>query len=356
MQHQDQFKMNSSIDLPGRVNWRLALGLPMMVLLACFLISRSALFIPGRDILSNAILADILITAPLLYFLAIRKTNVSRWTVARVFILCLLAAGIILNKADNGLLHFIKAWISPLIELSLIIFISRKFYLANLHAKSTQRNSIDFLNHCRYIMKEVTGSEKAGNILSSEIAVFYYALVGRKYRKTDHLQTFSNYRENGIILVLGTFLCLFMIEAIGVHFLIALWQPVVAWVFTILSLYTCLQLFAHIRATRSRPTRIGATALELRNGLAADVTIEFDKIDEIVLSKKISTDGLQVKLALLNGLEPHNVVIRLKETIVVTKIFGIKKKADVILFHIDCPVQFVQSVEKAIASSAIMSK
>jgi hypothetical protein len=349
----DQVKMNSSVNLPGRANWKHALGLPMMVLLACFLISRSALFIPGRDILSNAILADILITAPLLYFLAIRKTNVSKWTVARVFIICLLAAGIILNKADNGLLYFIKIWISPLIEFSLIIFISRKFYLANLHAKSAGLNSIDFLTHCRFMMKEVTGSEKAGNILSSEIAVFYYALGGRKCRSIDHLQTFSNYRENGIILVLGTFLCLFMIETIGVHFLIALWKPVVAWVFTILSLYTCLQLFAHIRAIRSRPTMIGLSALDLHNGLAADVTIEFSDIEEVILTKKQPDGGEQVRLALLNGLEPYNVLIRLKKTIIVTKIFGIQKKADVILFHIDRPVEFVQSLEGAIASDPI---
>ena len=350
---QDQVNMNGSVDLPGRANWKLALGLPMVVLMACFFISRSVFFIPGQAILSNAILADILITAPLLYFLAIRKTNVSRWTVARAFIICLLAAGIILNKADNGLLHFIKVWISPLIEFSLIIFIIRKFYLANLQARSAGLKSIDFLTHCRLMMKEVTGNEKAGNILSSEIAVFYYALGGRKYRNIDYLQTFSNYRENGIILVLGSFLCLFMMETIGVHFLLALWKPVVAWVFTILSLYTCLQLFAHIRAIRSRPTRIGASALELHNGLAADVTIEFDNIEKIVFTKKKPDGGEQVRLALLNGLEPHNVVIWLRKAIIVTKIFGIQKKADVIVFHIDRPKEFVQSLYGAIASSPI---
>ena len=248
MQHQDQVMMNGPINFSGRVNWTLALGLPALVLFACFLISRSAFFITRQTLLSNAILADVLITAPLMYFLAIRKTNVSIWTVARVFIFCLLAAGLILNSVDNGLLHFIKVWISPFIELGLIFFIIRKFYFANLHAKAAGLYEIDFLTHCRGIMKEVTGSEKAGNILSSEIAVFYYAVGGRKYRDTDHRVTFSNYRENGIILVLGTFLCLFMIETIGVHFLVALWKPAAAWVFTILSLYTCLQLFAHLRA------------------------------------------------------------------------------------------------------------
>jgi len=352
MQQQDQVKVNSPVSLQGRVNWTLALGLPMMVLLACFFISRSHIFVPRQAILSNAILGDILITAPLLYFLAIRKTNVSRWTIARVFIVCLLAAGIILNSVDNLMLHFIKVWISPLIELGLIILISRKFYLANLHAKSAGLDTIDFLSHCRYIMKEVTGNEKAGNILSSEIAVFYYALGGRKGREVDSIKTFSNYRENGIILVLATFLCLFMIETIGVHFLIALWKPVVAWVFTILSLYTCLQLFAHIRAIRSRPSRIGGSALELNNGLAADVTIDFANVEEVILTKKVFAGGLQVKLALLNGLETHNVVIRLKKTIVVTKIFGIQKKADVILFHIDRPTEFMQSLELAIGSSS----
>ena len=347
MQIADHKGNAGAIGIPGRGNWKVALGLPLLVLISCFLITRSSVFSAKQSMLSNAILADMLITAPLLYFLAIRKSNVSRWTVVRVFILCLLAAGLILNNPANELFHFIKFWVSPIIEAGLIFFIVRKFYLAGLHAKTSGVNNIDFLFHCRKMMKEVTGSEKAGNILSSEIAVFYYAIGGRKYNAIDQQETFSAYRENGIILVLGTFLSLFVIETIGVHFLLSLWKTTIAWIFTALSFYTCLQLFAHIRAIGSRPCRINSTSVELHNGLAADAIIDFDNIEEAILSKKTPAEGLQVKLALLNGLEPHNVFIRLKNPVTVTKVFGIQKNADTILFYVDCPAKFIQSLEAA---------
>ena len=84
--------------------------------------------------------------------------------------------------------------------------------------------------------------------------------------------------------------------------------------------------------------------------------IDFDNIEEVVLSKKNLAVGEQVKLALLNGLESHNVVIRLKKPVVVTKIFGIRKNADVILFHIDRAGDFEQSLKESMASSEMMLK
>src|SRR5450432_1123487 len=94
-------------------NWKLAIGLPLSIFLACFIISLSSAFKSNRELLSNAILIDLLITAPLVYFFAIRKSTVSKLTVIRVFIVGLLIASLILNAHSNILLYFIKTWISP---------------------------------------------------------------------------------------------------------------------------------------------------------------------------------------------------------------------------------------------------
>ena len=42
-----------------------------------------------------------------------------------------------------------------------------------------------------------------------------------------------------------------------------------------------------------------------------------------------------MKIALLKGMENHNVVVYLKNPIEVTKIFGIKKTTDTVLFYVD---------------------
>ena len=212
--------------IPKKPNWKLAIGFPLCIFLACFLITLSSAFKLSQALLSNAIVIDLLVTAPLLYFFVTRKSRVSKFTVGRVFIAGLLIAPLILHTHSNTLLHVIKMWVSPFVEGTLILIVGRKFYMANKNARRDGKNNPDFLLYCRRIMHEVTGNQKAGDIISSEIAVLYYAFFGRKYKAADYKSTFTSYKENGIILVLGTFLALFLIEAAGTHFILTFMEPV----------------------------------------------------------------------------------------------------------------------------------
>jgi hypothetical protein len=328
----------------NKPNWTLALGMPLLVFIGCICISISAKFKLNNELLSNGVLADLLITAPLLYFLAIRKTAVAKITVIRIFIAGILMASVLLNAHSNPFLQFIKTWVSPAMEVLVIAFILRKFYLANKKAKANKGNSLDFLMHCRAVLFQVTGSEKAGNIISSEIAVMYYAFFSCRNKSIDYKTTFSSYKENGITIVLLAILSIFLIETAGVHFLLSLWNATVAWVLTVLSLYTCIQLFAHVRAIKARPILINATSFEVHNGLAGDAFIHFENIQKIEFSNKKPADRTAIKISLLNGLENHNIVVHLKTPIAVTKVFGIKKQADTVLFFVDKPTEFVKII------------
>ncbi|MEP6952029.1 MAG: hypothetical protein ABI863_22255 [Ginsengibacter sp.] len=338
--------------ITNKPNWLLAIGLPFCIFLACFFITLSSAFKLNADLLSNAIVIDLLITAPVVYFFAIRKSRVSKLSVARVFIVGLLIAPLILSAHSNAFLHFIKIWVSPLIEGTVIFIIGRKFYVANKKTGQPGTNSADFLLHCRMVMHQVVGNQKAGNIISSEIAVLYYAFMGRKDKTIDYQSKFTSYKENGIILVLGTFLSLFLIETTGTHFLLNLWNPKVAWTLSVLSFYTCIQLYAHIKAIKARPIILGVDSLGIHNGLAGDAVIEYNNIEKVELSKKIPIGRESIKIALIKGLENHNCVIYLKQPIQVTKIFGIKKTTDTILFFVDRPKDFVAALKLKLINSA----
>jgi len=333
-----------AISTTYKPNWKIALGIPFLIFLACLLITFSSKFAANHELLSNGILADLLITAPLIYFLAIRKSNVSKVTVTRVFIAGLLFAGIILRSHSNPILQIIKTWISPVIELLVISIICRKFYIANKKAKAANGNKVDFLMHCRSVMHQVLGSEKIGNIVSSEISVMYYAFFSIKERSIDYNTKFTSYKENGLPLIFGVILSIFLIETTGVHFLLSLWSKAIAWVITALSFYTCIQLFAHIRALKARPIIINSNSFEVHNGLAGDAFIQFDNIEKIEWSNKKPANRESVKISLLKGLENHNIVVYLKSPIEVTKIFGIKKQTDAVLFFVDKPKEFINSV------------
>ncbi len=329
-----------TVPVINKPNWKIAIGIPCIIFLGCFLITFTTKFKTNSGLLSNGILIDTLLVAPLIYFLTIRKSNISKLTVSRVFIVGLLVAGLILNAHSNPLLHFIKTWISPLIEGVIIYFIVSKFYVAGKKAKEGNLKTPDFLSHCRAIIFQVLGHEKFANIISSEISVFYYIFIGGKVKTIDYETRFTMHKENGVTIVLWLVLSVVLIETAGVHFLLILWSKTLAWILTGLSIYTCLQLFAHIKAIKARPTIINIDSLEVHNGLAGDAYIMFDNIERIELSKKIPQGRNPIKIALLKGFENHNMVVYLKTPIEVTKVFGIRKTTDTVLFYVDKAKEF----------------
>ncbi|MEO6819737.1 MAG: hypothetical protein ABI266_09275 [Ginsengibacter sp.] len=333
--------------------WAIALGIPFFLFLCCFLITLTTKFKDHPALFSNAILIDIFVVAPFIYFLAIRKSAVSKWTVLRVFVSGLVVAGLILKSPSNIFLNLLETWIYPLLEGGLIFFVGRKFYIANKNAKKANATAPDFLTHCRVVMSEVFGNAKFGNIISSEISVMYYAFFIRRNKIIDYEQRFSSYKENGIVIVLWVILFIFLIETSGVHFLVRIWNHTLAWVLTGLSLYTCIQLFGHIRAIKARPITINKDSLEIHNGLAGDAIIQLDNIDKFVLSKKVPEGRNPIKIALLKNFENHNVVVYLKSPIRVTMIFGMQKNADAVLFYVDKSKDFQKILQSKLHEASI---
>lgn len=330
--------MNKAIT--NRLAWRLALITALSIFLACFIITQFPKFALNTELLSNAILIDLTVTAPLAWFVIIRKSSIPKLTVVRVFVAGLLIAGWLLKGQPNTLLQTIKIWILPLIEGMVIILIGRKFYSAHKKVRQSGINNADFLTWCRSVFCQVIGNENAGNIIASEIGVLYYAFIGKKDKNIDYKSKFTSYKENGIVLVLGTFLSLFLIETIGMHFVLRLWSRTAAWVLTGLSFYTCLQLYAHIIAIKARVLNLSNDSLKIYNGLAADVFIKYGNIEKFELSNKIPVKREAIKIALIKGLENHNCVIYLRQPVPVTKIFGIKKWTNTVLFFVDRPNDF----------------
>jgi hypothetical protein len=341
--------MTKSIE--RKPNWKIAIGIPLLIFFGAFLISLTAKFKAHQDILSNAMLIDILVLSPLVYFLAIRKSSISKLTVIRIFVVGLTVASLILNTQTNSYLHLLKIWVSPFIEGGVIVFIISKFYVVNKKAKANH-HPLDFLTHCRAVMLEVIGNEKFGNLISSEIAVLYYTFLGKKDKGIDYKTKFTAYKESGILAVLWIFMMIILVETTGLHFLLALWSKTLAWILTGLSLYTIIQLFAHLRALKARPITIHSDALEIHHGLAGDAYILFENIESFELSKKMTLNRIAIPLMLIKNLEEYNFVVYLKTPIEVTKLFGMKKSTDTVLFCVDQSEDFAKALTLKMKNSS----
>jgi hypothetical protein len=316
-------------------------------MIICTIIVLSPLFAYNPERMSTGITLDLVFTAPFLYWLAIRRSNIKKSTVARVFVAGILLAGLLLRNKPHVFLSGIKTWISPLVEAGLLFLLIQRFYKVRRgQARTGQTDLPDFLSHGRAFLGSVLGSVRMGDIVMSEIAVFYYVLPGRRQKATGDRQAFTNYKANSILLVFGVILCCFFVETAGVHFLIGIWSRTTAWIVTALGAYTTLQFYAHMRAIKRRPILIDRNFLWVRNGLAADACIPMDNIQTIEFvppgGRRSGEEGL--KMALIKGLEGHNIRIRVKAPVTVHRPFGIRQEAATLLFFADRPDDLIASV------------
>ncbi len=327
-------------------NWKLAIGLPALVILTCILIVFTPIYQIKKSLLTPAILLDLLITAPLLYYFVIYNSTVPKKTVIRVFMIGLLFAGILVGTDSSKFLLQIKKWVAPILELYVVVSLYTNFSNAKKNAVKSGKEDFDFLPFCRLSLINFLGNKRLGTLIASEIAVFYYAFSINPSKPIDYKRYFSYHKKNGILLVLGTFLSLFIIETAGMHLVFQLWSKTAAWILTGISIYTCLQLFAHIRSIKSRPIYINDDTLELHNGLAGDASIPYTIIKEIDFTNKMPSAGTIQQLVLIKGFEGHNCVIHLTEPITINRLFGIEKVCDTILFNCDQPKLFEEEIKK----------
>lgn len=322
----------------------LAASVTLLIFGACSIITFSNLFKQHPNELSVGILGDLLIVSPLVYYFIIRKSTISKLTVLRVFTLGLFVASIILTKQHNTILEFIKTWVTPLLELALVAYIIWKFH--KFRSINKNQTHFDFLIHTRLVLASVFSNKKVANVIASEIAVFYYLF--HKKSKNISLQ-FTSYKENGIIIVLYTFLFICLLETVVMHFVFALWNTTAAWIISGLSAYTCLQLLAHIRAISCRQTLVTENQVILSNGLlGGDVELNLSNIDRIESSSKDVVSKKAISMAFLKLIENHNTIIYIKEEVIVTKAFGINKSAKIILANIDESEKFIATINNKI--------
>ncbi len=323
----------------------LAIGLPALVFASCIILHFTVA--PGAgDLFNKALLADLVITAPLLYWWSIRRSGWSAMSVLRVVVIGTLIGGYLISDPQDPFMHLLRKVVVPVIELVVVAGIIRKLY--QLRRQTVHGG--DFLVRFRNIAAETFGNRKIGNVLAAEAAVLYY-LFRSPYKAEKGVRHFTNYKESGILVTLWAVLFIFTIEAAGMHFLLQLWSHTGAWIITGMSCYTCLQVAAHMRAVKSRAIRISGQQLWLFNGLAGDACIDLANIRCVEQTRKMPADASAIKLALLGTLEPHNIILYLHEPVTITRFLGIRRQSSVVLFHVDQPATFISAMGGAVLST-----
>lgn len=322
-------------------------AIPLFIIGMMVLLAKSSFFNANPSSFSIGIIFDLLFTVPLIYFLLIRKTTIPKTTVIPFLIVGIVICSLILPAENQQYLNFFKTWLLPIVELFILSFVIYNLRKGIKHYKINKSETFDFYTTLKKTCYEMLPKAVVVPVVT-EIAVFYYGFIYWKKTKLKDNE-FSYHKNSGTIPLLIAIMGIVAIETVTVHILLAKWSNTAALIFTILSIYSGIQIFGFLKSMLKRPIVIEKNKLFLRYGIMTETTIDLKNIESVELSSKdIEFNKETRKLSPLGALESHNVVIRLKEENTFTGLYGIKRKYKVLALYVDDKIEFQEQINKSL--------
>ncbi|MBO6606999.1 hypothetical protein [Psychroserpens sp.] len=327
-----------------------AFGIPLLLILSLIALLQSQIFSANASQLSTFITIDFILTIPIIYFLLIRKTNVSKLTIAPFLIACIVIASYAIPEANQDMLSLAKTWLIPIVELSVISIVIYKVTKAIKSYKAAAKKGQDFFT----ILNETSASlfpKTAAKLVANEIALIYYGFFN--FKKVElKANEFSNYKGSGILSTLVAVIFVVAIEMVSIHILASKWSSTLAWILTGLSIYSALQLIGIIRSVPKRPIQILENELVLRFGMLSETSISYSAIESIAIAHAddYKSSKNTKTISLLGSLENSNIVIRLKSPHRLAFLYGKAKTYRELYFFVDDHQRFVSQIESKLSN------
>ena len=321
------------------VIWADKFGMFLSLLCALIAISQSSLM-AADDLIPTALAIDFLVTLPVAYFFLIRKTSVPKITVVPIFFASFLIASAVLP--DNlALMSLVGVVVVPAVELGVLCYLAYRIYRTRKRFREGVHARFDLMERLRTTLEHEIDPPAVARAAAFELAIFAYAFIKWR-RKPVEGTVFTYHRASSPHLIVGVFLFLIVVETVGIHFLLSLWNETLAWVATALSIYFGIQLFAHLKALILRPIVVTESDLLLRCGILGDAMIR----REDILSAELvgGAEGEALDLLPLGAMSQPNVRLALKEPVAVYGIYGLSKDATVLPLSLDDPAAFIAAV------------
>jgi hypothetical protein len=256
-----------------------------------------------------------------------------------------LVASLIIPKNEQFILHEIKVWVVPVIEFCGIGFfiIQTKKALA-IHAE-TKNSTDDFYTVFKSVSAQLL-PQKLASIISAEISAFYFGFF--TWKKTVHNdRSFSYHKKSGILVLIGVFIFMILVETSVFHLLLAKWSVKVAWLFSGLSLYAALQAYGIARSICKRPVQIIGDKILIPYGILAETTIDLKDIARAAVHDKQVVLGENVRcLSPFKKIEEPNILLNLTQLHYIDGIYGSKKAFDQLLISVDERDAFLEEIDK----------
>ena len=321
----------------------------MLLLVGLIFLSKASWFNQNPKELAIGITLDLVIMIPLIHYFLIRNKPVSKITIVTFFVLGIAIATSVIPPEYQNVLLFITKYLVPIVELVVFYFVIRYARKIVKNYKKENNHQLDFYDALKLAFKKVSNSVIT-SILVVEIAVIYYCFFSWKKRNL-YSNEFSYHKKSTSISIIVGIVLVILVETVALHYLLSKWNSVVAWVLTIVSMYTCLQMIALLKSLSNRPHQFQVVKglIVLRYGLFSEAVIPIKNIQSIQGFSKEKSEKLKIKyLSPLGDLDEVNTVIRVKKESSFNGVYGWKKNYTSIAFFVDDTGKFIQELNKQI--------
>lgn len=316
--------------------------LVLVAYLAAALIARSAPFATSPTlpyVVSLDLTAGVVVVG---WVLLVRMAHAPRVTLAPLFLISIAIASLVLPPDRRGLLGEIGL-VAQMIELAVLAFggwmLVRVIRRAARPAGGPDR---DLLMSLHDAIAVELGPRVAG-VLATELALVAYAVGGWFRRPTlvGGARSFTYLRAWTPLL--AGLIVLLAVETLGVHLLVSLASPTIAWALSAVSSYGVLWLIGDAQAARHRPILVDSERLLVRVGLRWTVGIPRAAILEVRPAR--SADSGATRKPLIASLDGNpNVRLSLAAPVVARGPLGITRSATEIMVGVDDPDAFISAL------------
>lgn len=309
--------------------------LTLGVLGVCVYITTLPQFFQAPYYLSFGVTTDIAFGIPLLfYLLVVRKYKLSLITLAPVFILSSIVASFILPDTHHYYLNFVQ---QGLIFLELLLasvgILKIRAIIKTYH--QTEFITPDFIEKLYRTFTSLFGVSKVNGIVVSEVATFYYLFFfwQKKREVYPHQQQFTYHKNSGYVAIWAVFVFLMLLETVIFHLIAMRWSEAFAWGLSALSIYGLVFFVADLTAIFKRPIVVDGGQLYLRIGLRWRVLIPIRVIEQVEEVK--NWEGGEKDLLKASLMGQPDVVLHLREPVLVKGLYGITKQVTKIAIQLD---------------------
>ncbi len=324
-------------------------------------IMQTQAFMRNGNLLAVAMTIDICVGIPVLYWLlVVRPRQLDPITILPVFVLSVVVAQLLIPNAYHASIRFVEYGV-VCSELALVLYGGIKIQRIVREFRRLQSTRNDFLLNLRRSL-EITlmgGKENTAlSILASEIAMVRYAFAWRSEKEVmEGSQSFSTHKKSQYSAIFFTLLAVCIVEAVGVHILVALfWNGAAALVLTALSAYTLLFLVADFRAIVQRPFVLEDRYLLVRTGIRWTAEIPFEAISDVRLAPKRLDENIIRRMKRITPFGAPNVLLEFSTKQEIRGLYGIKREEILLGCSVDSAEEFVRLVQENLEKRPVTQK